>query len=109
MGKPAPVKYAEQARPTPRPSRSLRNLLFQSEILTTRWMHSVRFTVPSLRKFAVTEFGDSTILNRNSAGSMRSFSAILSSYTSYPNRGCGVPCPRLGPHGGLLVKVRQPS
>ena len=35
-------------------------------------------------------------------------SAILSSCTSWPNRDCGVPWPRFGPHGGLLVKTRQP-
>ena len=35
-------------------------------------------------------------------------SAILSSCTSWPKRDCGVPWPRFGPHGGLLVKTRQP-
>jgi hypothetical protein len=34
-------------------------------------------------------------------------SAILSSWTSCPNAGCGVPCPRFGPHGGLFVNIRQ--
>ena len=38
-----------------------------------------------------------------------SFSAILSSWTSWPKRGCGVPCPRFGPHGGLFVNVRHAS
>src|SRR6266404_1451956 len=108
IGKPAPVRYAEQASPTPRPSGSFRNLSRQPEELATRRMHSERFTVLSLKKLAVTALEDSAIRRRKSAGSICSFSAILSSCTSWPKRGCTVPCPRLGPQGGLFVKVRQP-
>ena len=95
--------------PTPCPAGSFRCFAFHSERSTTRRMHSASPIVPMRNQLAVSEFGLATIFSRSSAGSRPSFSAILSSWTSWPNRGCGVPCPRLGPHGGLLVKTRAPS
>jgi len=95
--------------PTPRPAGSFRCFDFQSDRSTTRRMHSASPIVPMRNQLAVSVSGLATILSRNSAGSSPSFSAILSSCTSWPNRGCGVPCPRFGPHGGLFVKTRAPS
>jgi hypothetical protein len=72
-------------------------------------MHSARPTEPTFSQFAVSESGLTIIERRSSAGSRPSFSAILSSWISWPKRGCGVPWPRLGPQGGLLVKTRAAS
>ena len=95
--------------PTPLPYGSFLNLFFQSERATTCRMHSARPIEPIFSQFAVSESGLATIPRRSTAGSMPSFSAILSSCTSWPKRGCGVPWPRLGPQGGLLVKTRAAS
>ena len=65
--------------------------------------------VPIFSQLAVSELGFTTMPSRSSAGDTASFSAILSSCTSWPKRGCGVPWPRLGPHGGLLVNTRAAS
>ncbi len=46
---------------------------------------------------------------RSSAGSLPSFSAILSSWTSTAKRGWVEPWPRLGPQAGLLVYSRMLS
>ena len=72
-------------------------------------MHSARPVEPMRSQLAVSVSGLVTMLSRSSAGSSFSFSAILSSCTSWPKRGCGVPWPRLGPQGGLLVNVLQAS
>src|SRR6266852_843959 len=42
---------------------------------------------------------------RSSAGSMSSFSAILSSWISWPKRGCTVPWPRLGSQGASVERA----
>ena len=82
---------------------------FQPERSTTAWMQSARPLEPIFSQFAVSEFSFVTMFRRSSAGSMRSFSAILSSCTSCPKRGCGVPWPRLGPQAGLFVNTLQAS
>src|SRR6266850_6834895 len=46
IGRPAPDRYDEHARPTPRPRGSLRNLFFQSDWRTTLWMQSASAMVP---------------------------------------------------------------
>src|SRR5882762_8200338 len=81
----------------------------QSDASTTLSMHSPRPMVVTVRWFAVLVKGSATIRLRRSAGSRPSCSAALSSWHSSANRGWGVPWPRLGPHGGLLVKMRAPS
>ncbi len=72
-------------------------------------MHSASPMVPSFSQLAVSAPGLATIPSRSSAGSSASFAAILSSWISCPKRGCGVPWPRFGPQGGLLVNTRQAS
>src|SRR5207247_8791381 len=69
-------------------------------------MHSPSPIVVTVRWFAVLVNGSTRMRRRMSAGSSPSCSAALSSCTSRAKRGCGVPCPRLGPHGGLLVNTR---
>ena len=59
-------------------------------------------------QFAVMLFAGWSMRRRMAAGSSWRCSAILSSCTSTAKRGCGVPCPRLGPQGGLFVKARSP-
>ena len=59
--------------------------------------------------FAVTVPGASALRSRHSAGSSPSSWQNLSTWHSSAYRGCGVPWPRLGPQGGLLVKTRTPS
>src|SRR5439155_21675593 len=90
-------------------ARKPRHLVRQPEASTTRSMHSPRPIVVTVRWFAVLVKGSARMRRRISAGSRPSCSAALSSCTSSAKRGCGVPCPRLGPHGGLLVKIRAPS
>src|SRR3954466_16053432 len=109
METPAPHMYVLQARPTPLPFGSLRCLSFHPDISRTLRMHSSRPMVPTFSQLAVNELALTRFFSLNSAGSMFSFSAILSSCTSWPKRGCGVPCPRLGPHAGLLVNTRHAS
>ena len=109
MGSPAPEMYEEHATPTPRPRGSLPCLCFQPEPSTTFSMHGPSPIVPIFSQFAVTEFGGWSMFRRISAGSRPSSWAALSSCTSTPNRGCGVPCPRFGPQGALFVKTRTPS
>src|SRR6185369_16613897 len=108
--------YAEHAMPTPfrlRPdgeadAKRVR-LSRQPDASTTLSMHSPSPIVVMVRWFAVFVNGSHTMRRRMSAGSRPSCSAALSSWHSRAKRGCGVPCPRLGPHGGLLVKTRAPS
>src|SRR5213082_2667838 len=107
MGRPAPVMYDEHARPIPCPGGSLRNFSFHPEPSTTLRMHSPRPIEPILSQFAVSELGGTRCLSLSSAGSIPSCSAILSSWTSRANRGCGVPWPRFGPHGGLFVNAHE--
>src|SRR2546422_8557713 len=92
----------------PLPSGSLRNFSFQPEPVTTFSMHAPRPIVPMRSQLAVSELGGTRCLSRSSAGSIPSCSAILSRWTSSAKRGCGVPCPRFGPHGGLLVNALAP-
>jgi hypothetical protein len=94
--------------PRPRPRPSLRNRDRQPDASTTACTHCTSPIVRTLSQLAVRLSGGTAFWIRQSAGSMPSFSQILSIWTSRPNRGCGVPWPRLGPHGGLLVNVRQP-
>src|SRR5262245_5528295 len=118
MAVPAPVMYAEQAKPMPRLRAAAELMLdvFQPfhfrrhpEASTTLSMHSLRPIVVIVRWFAVFVNGSATMRRRLSVGSRPSCSAALSSWHSSAKRGCGVPWPRLGPHGGLLVKIRAPS
>ena len=105
---PAPDRYDEQASPMPRPSGSLRNFSRHPSdrrragcTRRARWCRCAgnwRSRYPPARSMP----------SRRSAGSFCRPSAILSSCTSCPKRDCGVPCPRFGPHGGLLVNTRQP-
>ncbi len=53
---------------------------------------------------SVRAFGATRLRRRSSIGSIPRRSEILSSETSNAKRGCTLPWPRLGPHGGLLVK-----
>ena len=94
--------------PTPRPKGSLRNFSRQPLARTTASMHGPSPIEPMRSQFAVTELAGCRIFERMSAGSSWRCSAILSSCTSTPKRGCGVPCPRLGPQGGLFVNARRP-
>ena len=73
-------------------------------------MHAPSPMDPTRRKFAVSESGGLQLLKAHlgRVEAERSH-AILSSCASSANRGCGVPWPRLGPHGGLFVKTRAPS
>src|ERR1041385_1340582 len=100
--------YEEQASPMPLPVGSFLNLSFQPEPRTTCSMQRPRPMVPTRSQLAVSELGGTRCLSRSSAGSSPSCSAILSRWTSSANRGCGVPWPRLGPHGGLFVETRAP-
>ncbi len=100
--------YDEQASPTPLPVGSLRNFAFHSEPATTFSMHAPRPIEPTRSQLAVTELAGWRCRSRSSAGSIDSSSAILSRCTSSANRGCGVPWPRFGPQGGLLVNARAP-
>ena len=72
-------------------------------------MHSPRPIEPTRSQLAVSESGGCQVpepqLGRIDA---QICSAILSSCTSSAKRGCGVPWPRLGPQGGLLVNARAP-
>ena len=120
---PAPVRYAEHATPTPcafgerlAPARDdvavtpyRARLSRQPDASTTLSMHSPRPMVVTVKWFAVFVNGSATIRRRMSAGSSPSCSAARSSWHSSAKRGCTVPWPRLGPHGGLLVKMRAPS
>ena len=72
-------------------------------------MHSTRPVVVTVRWLAVFVNGSVAMRRRIAAGSSPSCSAALSIWTSRAKRGWGVPWPRLGPHGGLLVKMRAPS
>jgi hypothetical protein len=72
-------------------------------------MHSVRPQVVTVRWFTVFWCSGTTVRRRISAGSSPSSSAMRSRCTSKANRGWGVPWPRFGPQGGLLVKIRHPS
>src|SRR5919199_5650401 len=76
---------------------------------TTLSMHSPKPQVVIVRWFTVLLKLSTTNFLRYSAGSRSRSWAILSRWTSSAKRGWGVPCPRLGPHGGLLVKTRSPS
>ena len=51
-------------------------------------------------------FGEMRFFRRSAIGSIERERAILSSVTSKAKRGCTLPCPRFGPHGGLLVEYR---
>src|SRR5260370_31925417 len=108
MGRPAPVRYAEQARPTPRPSGRLRNFSRQPEDFTTRRMHSERFTVLRRKKLAVTALEDSAMRRRRSAGWGFRFPGSFCLDTFLPERGCPVPVAPFGPPGGLFVDWRLP-
>src|SRR5215470_1967624 len=109
--------YAEHAKPMPRrrgpgddPRRvHPRHFCSQPDASTTLSMHSPRPIVVTVRWLAVFVNGSHTIRRRSSVGSSPSCSAALSICTSSPKRGWGVPWPRLGPHGGLLVNTRAPS
>src|SRR5258708_38502536 len=103
MGRPAPVRYAEQARPTPRPSGSLRNFSRQPEDFTTRRMHSERFTVLRRKKLAVTALEDSAMRRRRSAGAVLSFLADLLRGASLPETGRPGAWAPSGAPGGLFV------
>src|SRR3984893_19574666 len=60
-------------------------------------------------QLTVLESGLGRVRRRSSTGSIPSSSATLSKCVSRAKRGCGVPCPRFGPEGGLFVKSRTPS
>ena len=95
--------------PIPFPGGRVRRFSRQPEASTTRSMHSPRPMVVTVRWFAVFTNGSARLRRRMSAGSRPSCSAALSIWHSIAKRGWGVPCPRLGPHGGLLVNTRAPS
>ena len=95
--------------PMPLPGGSLPRFSRQPEASTTRSMHSPSPVVLTVRWFAVLVKGSVRLRRRMSAGSRPSCSAALSIWHSMAKRGCGVPWPRLGPQGGLFVKMRAPS
>ena len=47
--------------------------------------------------------------SRSSTGSMPRASASLSIWASWAKQVCTAPKPRIAPHGGLLVRIAQPS
>src|SRR3989442_2810776 len=100
-----PPDVAARAAVGPKRARFSR----QPEDSTTLSMHSPRPMVVTVRWLAVLVNGSATIRRRISAGSSPSCSATLSIWHSKGERGCGVAWPRLGPHGGLLVKMRAAS
>ena len=55
----------------------------------------------------LTRLAPMSLRRRSSIGSMPSATAALSSWISIAKRGCTEPCPRLGPHAGLLVYARR--
>ena len=95
--------------PIPFPGGRLPRFSRQPEASTTRSMHSPRPMVVTVRWLAVFTNGSARFCLRMSAGSSPSCSAALSIWHSIAKRGWGVPCPRLGPQGGLLVNTRAPS
>src|ERR1700722_16764503 len=98
--------YADEATPRPRPRPSFPRRSFQPDASSTFARHSrLPFDVTRI-PLRLGVLGGAAFCRRSSIGSMPSFSAILSSVTSNAKRGCTLPCPRLGPHGGLLVKYR---
>ena len=94
--------------PRPRPRSSLPKRCFQPDAATTASRQADSPMVRICSQLAVRLSAGAALSIRHWAGSRPSRSQILSMWTSSPKRGCGVPWPRLGPHGGLLVKVRQP-
>ncbi len=95
--------------PIPLPGGSAFHFCRQPDASTTRSMHSPSPMVVTVRWLAVLVKGSARLRRRMSAGSSPSCSAALSIWHSMAKRGWGVPCPRLGPQGGLLVKMRAPS
>ena len=53
--------------------------------------------------------GARALRSRNSSGSMPRVSARRSICASWAKQTCTTPKPRIAPHGGLLVRIPQPS
>jgi hypothetical protein len=81
-------------------------LRFQSLARSTASRHCRKPLEVTRSSLTVRVISPMKLRRRSSIGSMPSRSASLSSVTSKAKRGCTLPCPRFGPHAGLLVKTR---
>src|SRR3989442_12771315 len=102
MGRPAPERYADAAKPIPRPGGSCRDFSRHPDAATTRSMHSRRPEVVIVRWLTVLLWGGTAWRWRISAGSRPGLSAIRSRWASRGKRGWGGPRAGLGPQGVLV-------
>src|SRR5438105_1015913 len=92
----------------PRPSRLTRRFSYHPDSFTTASRHAPSPLVVTCSWLTVSVSSGTMCRRRISYGSSPRSCAILSRCTSSAKRGCGVPCPRFGPHGGLFVNTRSP-
>jgi len=91
------------------PCPGRRTRAWYPEASITRSVHSSRPQEVIRSQLTVRVKGRVKLRRRRLTGSMPSSSASLSRASSSAKRGWGVPWPRLGPQGALLVNTRQPS
>jgi len=98
--------YIEPAQPRPRPRPSFPRRAFQRLASSTWSRHWSKPLLVMRWPLTVVVFAPWKFRRRTSIGSIPASTASRSSWISSAKRGCTEPWPRLGPHGGLLVKTR---